>query len=280
MRSRPPRQGCRLEIREVTTHGAWSAEQHEPREQQLRQALTVRLPAILDWLAFQQVDLRRADGGMTAELPLIGVRGRAGPDPRRRRQVVAALVAGAVPLGGVGGMGDVAARLEASRRARPRPRRASPTATPVEVAAAPRRRPRRAPREPPRRRPPGRAGPRRRSPRRTPTSAAPPPPSPPPTARYETDSEPTVRLHRRDRGRQPRRRTAVAAGRWWSPSPKAPPSTTSTARTGDRTGGRSPSPERPCPPVGPRRSASTYATTGRRPGNRRPARWRQPCAGL
>ncbi|WP_181539438.1 SRPBCC family protein, partial [Micromonospora saelicesensis] len=93
------KQGCRLELREVSTHGAWSAEQHEPREQQLRQALTVRLPAILDWLAFQQVDLRRADGGMTTELPLIGVRGGAGRKPRRRRTVVA-VVAGAVLLAG------------------------------------------------------------------------------------------------------------------------------------------------------------------------------------
>ena len=111
------KQGCRLELREVSTHGAWSAEQHGPREQQFRQALTVRLPAILDWLAFQQVDLRRADGGMTAELPLIGVRGRAGRNPRRRRTLRRRgrrRCAG----GGDGGMGDVAARLEAGRRAR------------------------------------------------------------------------------------------------------------------------------------------------------------------
>ena len=92
-------QGCRLELREVSTHGAWSAEQHGPREQQLRQALTVRLPAILDWLAFQQVDLRRGDGGLTAELPLIGLRGRAGRNPRRRRTLIA-VVAGAVLVAG------------------------------------------------------------------------------------------------------------------------------------------------------------------------------------
>ncbi|MEU8331206.1 cellulose binding domain-containing protein [Micromonospora sp. NPDC048839] len=91
-------QGCRLEVREVTTHGAWSADQHDPREQQVRQALTVRLPAILDWLAFQQVDLRRGDGAMTTELPLIALRtsGRT----RRRRRTLVALIGGAALLAG------------------------------------------------------------------------------------------------------------------------------------------------------------------------------------
>ncbi|MEU8183274.1 SRPBCC domain-containing protein [Micromonospora sp. NPDC049044] len=91
-------QGCRLEVREVTTHGAWSADQHDPREQQLRQALTVRLPAILDWLAFQQVDLHRGDAAMTTELPLValGASGRR----RRRRRTLAALIAGAALLAG------------------------------------------------------------------------------------------------------------------------------------------------------------------------------------
>ncbi|MET8231487.1 cellulose binding domain-containing protein [Micromonospora sp. NPDC005298] len=93
------REGSRLAVREVTTHGAWSAEQHEPREQQLRQALTVRLPAILDWLAFQQVDLRRGEVGMTTELPLIAVDGGAARTRRRRRTLVA-VAAGAVLVAG------------------------------------------------------------------------------------------------------------------------------------------------------------------------------------
>ncbi|PWR05460.1 hypothetical protein DKT68_26770 [Micromonospora acroterricola] len=92
------KQGCRLAVREVTTHGSWSAEQHDPREQQLRQALTVRLPAILDWLAFQQVDLRRGEVGMTTELPTIGARGPAGA---RRRRTVVAVLAGVVLVAGL-----------------------------------------------------------------------------------------------------------------------------------------------------------------------------------
>ncbi|MCG5435682.1 SRPBCC family protein [Micromonospora foliorum] len=129
------KQGCRLELREVSTHGAWSAEQHEPREQQLRQALTVRLPAILDWLAFQQVDLRRADGGMTAELPLIGVRGGAGRNPRRRRTVVA-VVAGAVLVAGTAAW--VTLPPDSKPAAAPAPTAtASPTVTDGGTTAAP-----------------------------------------------------------------------------------------------------------------------------------------------
>ncbi|MET8044467.1 cellulose binding domain-containing protein [Micromonospora sp. NPDC005215] len=113
-------QGCRLEVREVTTHGAWSADQHDPREQQLRQALTVRLPAILDWLAFQQVDLR-GGGGMTAELPLIGALGTSGRTRRRRRTLVA-LVAGVALLAGTAAWITL-------------PPESKPTATPASTAA-------------------------------------------------------------------------------------------------------------------------------------------------
>ncbi|WP_330440756.1 SRPBCC domain-containing protein [Micromonospora sp. NBC_00821] len=183
------KQGCRLELREVSTHGAWSAEQHEPREQQLRQALTVRLPAILDWLAFQQVDLRGADGGMTAELPLIGVRGRAGRNPRRRRTLVA-VVAGAVLVAGTTAW--VTLPPDPKPAAAPAPTAtASPTVTagPVTVAptATPSARPSRTTASAttsPSRTPSAK-------PSRTPASAAPPPPPPPApvTARYETDSD-------------------------------------------------------------------------------------------
>ncbi|MGC4834201.1 SRPBCC domain-containing protein [Micromonospora vinacea] len=182
------KQGCRLELREVSTHGAWSAEQHDPREQQFRQALTVRLPAILDWLAFQQVDLRRADGGMTAELPLIGVRGKAGRNPRRRRTLVA-VVAGAVLVAGTAAW--VTLPPDAKPAAAPAPTAtASPTVTADRAAVAPTAtlsarpsrttasattRPSRTPSA---------------KPSRTPASAAPPPPSAPSiTARYETESD-------------------------------------------------------------------------------------------
>ncbi|MET8549574.1 cellulose binding domain-containing protein [Micromonospora zamorensis] len=178
------KQGSRLEIREVTTHGAWSAEQHEPREQQLRQALTVRLPAILDWLAFQQVDLRRGDGGMTAELPLVGASGGPARARRRRRQVAAALV-GVVAVGGVAAWVALPAGSE-QRAAPPSAASPSPSATPVEVAATPRpttsARPSRTAASPP-------ARPSRNpSAKPSPTLTSAPPPPPPLTASYDTDS--------------------------------------------------------------------------------------------
>ena len=183
------KQGCRLELREVSTHGAWSAEQHEPREQQLRQALTVRLPAILDWLAFQQVDLRRADGGMTAELPLIGVRGRAGRNPRRRRTLVA-VVAGVVLVAGTTAW--VTLPPDSKPAAAPAPTAtASPTVTAGTVTVAPTATPSA---RPSRTTASATTSPSRTpsaKPSRTPASAAPPPPPPPApvTARYETDSD-------------------------------------------------------------------------------------------
>ncbi|RAO10595.1 SRPBCC domain-containing protein [Micromonospora noduli] len=183
------KQGCRLELREVSTHGAWSAEQHEPREQQLRQALTVRLPAILDWLAFQQVDLSRADGGMTAELPLIGVRGRADRNPRRRRTLVA-VVAGAVLVAGTAAW--VTLPPDPKPAAAPAPTAtASPTVTAGTVTVAPTATPSA---RPSRTTASATTSPSRTpsaKPSRTPASAAPPPPPPPApvTARYETDSD-------------------------------------------------------------------------------------------
>ncbi|MGW5558267.1 cellulose binding domain-containing protein [Micromonospora sp. NPDC003944] len=180
-------QGCRLEVREVTTHGGWSVEQQKPREQQLRQALTVRLPAILDWLAFQQVDLRRADGGMTTELPLVGVRGNADRNPRRRRRLVA-VVAGAVLVMGTAAWATLppdpkpvaAPAPSATASAAPTPGRtaaapaATPSVRPTRTIASATTRPSRTPSA---------------KPSRTPTSAAPPPPPPTPvSARYETDS--------------------------------------------------------------------------------------------
>ncbi|MFI6780229.1 SRPBCC domain-containing protein [Micromonospora sp. NPDC050276] len=180
------KQGCRLDVREVSTHGAWSADQHEPREQQLRQALTVRLPAILDWLAFQQVDLRRGDGGLTAELPLIGPRGRAGGNPRRRRTLVA-VVAGAVLLAGTAAW--ITLPPESKPAAAPAPTAtpsptvtsgkavvtstATPSARPSRTTASPTTRPSRTPSA---------------NPSRTPASAPPSPPPTPVVARYETDS--------------------------------------------------------------------------------------------
>ncbi|MGC5286409.1 SRPBCC family protein [Micromonospora sp. DT231] len=183
-------QGCRLEVREVTTHGAWSADQHDPREQQLRQALTVRLPAILDWLAFQQVDLRRADGGMTTELPLIGAPGSSGRTHRRRRTLVAVLVTGAALLAGTAAW--ITVPPESTPTAAPvstgspspsvpagttaAARTATPSVRPSRSTASASTRPSRTPSA---------------QPPSPPASAVPPPPPAPPVpmvARYETDS--------------------------------------------------------------------------------------------
>ncbi|SIN41788.1 SRPBCC domain-containing protein [Micromonospora cremea] len=183
------KQGCRLAVREVTTHGTWSAEQHDPREQQLRQALTVRLPAILDWLAFQQVDLRRGEAGMTTELPTIGARpARA----RRRRRTVVAVLAGAVLVAGLAAwvtLPDEPDSAAAPPPAAPSPSSSSPSSSSV-AAVAPTGTPRATPSARPSR---TTASPTAR-PSRTPTAKPSPtvasaPAAPPPvTATYRTDS--------------------------------------------------------------------------------------------
>ncbi|MFG3554386.1 SRPBCC domain-containing protein [Micromonospora sp. NPDC047557] len=181
------KEGSRLTVREVSTHGSWSQEQHEPREQQLRQALTVRLPAILDWLAFQQVDLRRGVAGMTTELPVIGASGPA-PGRGRRRAAVAGLT-GVVLVAGL--VAWLTLPGEPEHSAAPTPT-STPTTTPPSMAAA-------APTAQPTVTPSARASrsvapttarPSRTpsaTPSRTPTAAVPPPP-PPLVARYDTDS--------------------------------------------------------------------------------------------
>ncbi|MFY1620461.1 cellulose binding domain-containing protein [Micromonospora sp. WMMD736] len=179
------REGSRLTLREVPTHGAWSDEQRDAREQQVRQALTVRLPAILDWLAFQQVDLRRGEAGLTTELPVIGVRG---PARRRRRTVVGGLVGVLLAAGAVAWL---TLPDESDPAAAPT---SSPTPTPPQpsvVAAAPTTQPRATPSaRPSRTTTPTSARPTRTpsaKPSPTPTPTGPPPP-PPLVARYDTDS--------------------------------------------------------------------------------------------
>ena len=274
------RQGFSLEIGEVTTHGAWSAEQHDPREQQLRQALTVRLPAILDWLAFQQVDLRRGDGGMTAELPLVGVSGGP-PSP------VPVAVAGRWPPRWSGWWPS-----EGWRRGwRFRPdseQRAAPPATPSPSPSRDTRRGRRhaaaddlgtplangrVADRPPEPEPVGEAladphvggrRPHRRS-----------------DGQLRHRLQPPVRLHRRSGARQPRRHRRGRLGGGGQPRRRQHRGRRRRRGLATERGGRSPSPGRPCPPVGRRRSASTYATTGRRPGEPETCTVDgNPCAGL
>ncbi|MDO3685933.1 SRPBCC domain-containing protein [Micromonospora sp. C28ISP2-4] len=88
----PTAHGTRLSVREVLEEGDWDA---DARAEQHEQAVTGRLPAILDWLAFQNVDLRRAEGGLTAELPVVRLLGDDQRRPGRRRVLLAA---GAVTL--------------------------------------------------------------------------------------------------------------------------------------------------------------------------------------
>ncbi|MFD2765358.1 cellulose binding domain-containing protein [Micromonospora eburnea] len=82
----PSGHGCRLSVREELLAGEWDAERHALRSEYHQQAVTVRLPAILDWLAFQRVDLRRAEGGLTAELPVVRLLGDGRTRAGRRRR--------------------------------------------------------------------------------------------------------------------------------------------------------------------------------------------------
>ncbi|MGC4789408.1 SRPBCC family protein [Micromonospora sp. DT178] len=182
----PTAEGCRLSVREVLEHGSWSEEQREHREESYQQALTGRLPAILDWLAFRQVDLRRGEAGMTAEMPVAEVVGDEPAPAGRRRPLLVAGLAGVALVAG--------AAVWAVLPAEPDPV-AGPVATPSPTAAAT---PSRTPRATPSARPTRSATPTpsrpsrtpsaspSTTPSRTPTSNA--PSAPAMTARYETVS--------------------------------------------------------------------------------------------
>lgn len=166
----PTAEGCRLSVREVLEHGSWSDEQRERREESYRQALTGRLPAILDWLAFRQVDLRRGEAGMTAEMPVTeGFGDEPVPAGRHRWPLLVAglaavvLVAGAVvwavlpaepePAAGPGPTPSPTATTTASRTPKP-----TASAAPTRSTTSPTPRSSRTPSA---------------TPSRTPTSAAP-----------------------------------------------------------------------------------------------------------
>ncbi|MET7968804.1 SRPBCC domain-containing protein [Micromonospora sp. NPDC005305] len=125
--------GSRLSVREVLEEGDWDADR---RAEQHQRAVTGRLPAILDWLAFQEVDLRRAEGGLTAELPV--VRPDEGRGRTRRRLVL--LVAGVLAVLGVAAGATVWATRPAPRTpaALPASTPASPLARPSTSSAPPR----------------------------------------------------------------------------------------------------------------------------------------------
>ncbi|WP_229402375.1 SRPBCC family protein [Micromonospora okii] len=90
----PTAEGCRLAVRETLEHGAWPVEQRVRREESYRQALTGRLPAILDWLAFQQVDLGGHDLTATAEIPVTELGAAPAANRRSRRTALVAVLGG------------------------------------------------------------------------------------------------------------------------------------------------------------------------------------------
>ncbi|MFE9690261.1 SRPBCC domain-containing protein [Micromonospora sp. NPDC005806] len=173
----PTAHGCRLSVHEALEQGDWDAAQRDRREEHHQQALAVRLPAILDWLAFQQIDLRRAEAGLTAELPIVGMRARSG----RRRAVLIGALTFVVLAGGVTAW---AARPEPTM-ADPLPESAPlvmPSARNSTIRATPSRATPAASRSSARPNPTPTASP-------TPTSSPSPSPAGALTARYETVSD-------------------------------------------------------------------------------------------
>ncbi|MCW3816122.1 cellulose binding domain-containing protein [Micromonospora sp. DR5-3] len=178
----PTSHGCRLSLHEMLEQGEWNDAQGDRRAEQHQQALAVRLPAILDWLAFQQVDLRRAEGGLTAELPVVRLLG----DGRTRTRRLGAVLIGALAVL----LLAVGAGVWATRRPTAELPDATPPSTPLVLptatSAAPRPTPTRT----------ATAGSRRSAtphptptarPSRTPGATA--PSAPALTARYETVSD-------------------------------------------------------------------------------------------
>ncbi|WP_446220447.1 SRPBCC domain-containing protein [Micromonospora sp. IBHARD004] len=178
----PTAEGCRLSVREALDHGTWPAEQRARREECYQQALTGRLPAILDWLAFQQVDLRRGELGDTARLPVTAAIGEVSTC-RRSRPVLIAVLAGAVLAIGlavwavlpterqpVAGSDPAPLPVPTVANAATRPARAAVSAPPRPTTSTAVARPARSVAKP----------------SRTPTAL--PPPAPGVTARYTTQS--------------------------------------------------------------------------------------------
>ncbi|WFE65386.1 SRPBCC domain-containing protein [Micromonospora sp. WMMD714] len=94
----PTEAGCRVLVREAVEHGDWPAGQGAGREECYRQALAGRLPALLDWLAFRQVDLRRDSAAPTAVLPAALMADVGRPPARRRRATGLGVGLGVVTL--------------------------------------------------------------------------------------------------------------------------------------------------------------------------------------
>ena len=70
-------EGCRLILHQSGTDGHWTAEQQEQRQQAYAHLVSGPLPAVLDWLAFREIDF-------TTEPPASGAPVVRHPDRRDR----------------------------------------------------------------------------------------------------------------------------------------------------------------------------------------------------
>ncbi|WP_329110477.1 SRPBCC domain-containing protein [Micromonospora sp. NBC_01699] len=103
--------GCRLTLRQSGTDGHWTAEQDEQRQHDLDQLLAGPLPAVLDWLAFRELDFTSetpttdaaadptVDGATPGGTWADGAPADGGPE-RHRRRLAVGLIAAAIVLGG------------------------------------------------------------------------------------------------------------------------------------------------------------------------------------
>jgi uncharacterized protein YndB with AHSA1/START domain len=92
----PTQKGCRLTFRQSCEQGRWEPEDRDRRQQSYEQMLAGRLPAVLDWLAFREVDL-----GATRLLPITALAAEAPPKRRARRGwLVVSVAAGLLVVGG------------------------------------------------------------------------------------------------------------------------------------------------------------------------------------
>ncbi|MGV9980284.1 SRPBCC family protein [Micromonospora wenchangensis] len=175
-------EGCRVTVRETLEHGDWSAGQGARREECYRQSLAGRLPALLDWLAFREVDLRRDSAAPTAVLPVALMADVARPPTRgRTRRVVVGSGAAALALG-LAGWALLPPEREEPTGAAPVAPPTRPTATPSPSRSAASARPTSAP--------PSRSVPPSRSPSASPSRTPTPTPAvaAPLDARYATVS--------------------------------------------------------------------------------------------
>jgi uncharacterized protein YndB with AHSA1/START domain len=94
----PSQDGCQFVLRQVPELGDWSPEDRELRQQTYDQLLAGRLPAVLDWLAFREVDFGADPPVEVIEQADIDA---GQPPARRNRVIVLAAVVGLVGLAAV-----------------------------------------------------------------------------------------------------------------------------------------------------------------------------------